>query len=66
MVIMGKEEQYAKDIGNQLSGKIICPRCRVDNWTDEEQQTLSTYGDFEDCLFCPHCEMDLELTVKNL
>ena len=58
--------EFALDIGKQLHGKVICPRCRVDSWPDEEQQTLSTYGDFEDTLFCPHCELDLHLRITNL
>jgi rubredoxin len=59
-------EQYAVDIGKQIDNKIVCPRCRVDTRKDEDQQTLSTYGDFEDELFCPHCELDVELKVSNL
>ena len=64
--VNSKEQEYAKDIGKQLNGKIICPRCRMDGWPDSEQQTLSTYGDFEDILFCPHCELDLNLEIRNL
>lgn len=61
-----KAKNYAIEIGKQLNSKIICPRCRMDGWADDEQQTLSTYGDFEDMLFCPHCELDLNLEVRNL
>jgi hypothetical protein len=52
-------EGLAKNIGEQMSGKILCPRECV------EGQMLSTYGDEEDCLFCPHCELDVEIVVKN-
>jgi hypothetical protein len=56
---MNKEEtRLAKNIGEQMSGKILCPRECVDG------QTLSTFGDFEDTLFCPHCEMEVQITVK--
>lgn len=53
-----KELQLARDIGEQMSDKILCPRACV------EGQALSTYGDMEDRLFCPHCEMDVEIVVK--
>lgn len=66
LLVVTTEEAYAFDIGKQLSGKIICPRCRNEAWKDEDQQTLSTYGDFENTLFCPHCELDLHLRVSNL
>jgi hypothetical protein len=53
-----EELKLAKNVGEQMSGKILCPRECV------EGQTLSTFGDFEDQLFCPHCEMEVHLTVK--
>lgn len=51
------ELALAKAIGEQMSGKILCPRRCV------EGQELSTFGDFEDQLFCPHCEMEVQITV---
>lgn len=52
-----EELALAKNIGEQMDGKILCPReCIVG-------QMLSTVGDFEDQLFCPHCEMDVEIVV---
>ena len=53
-----EELRLAKNIGEQMSGKILCPRECV------EGQELSVFGDFEDSLFCPHCEMEVTLTVK--
>lgn len=53
-----EELRLAKRIGEQMSGKILCPRECV------EGQELSTFGDFEDQLFCPHCEMEIEIVVK--
>lgn len=53
-----EELALAKNIGTQMSGKILCPRECV------EGQELSAYGDFEDQLFCPHCEMYVEIVVK--
>lgn len=60
MSMTDMELKLAKDIGSQMSGKILCPRkcCGTD-----DPQELSTYGDFEDKLFCPHCEMDVQITV---
>lgn len=61
-----EELKLAKNIGEQMSGKILCPRkC---NWLcgEDLKQELSTYGDMEDTLFCPHCELDVEIVVKNL
>jgi len=52
------ELQLAKNIGTQMSDKILCPRECVDG------QALSTFGDFEDGLFCPHCELEVSITVK--
>lgn len=58
-----KELQFAKHIGEQMSGKILCPGdCNLPN--DLIKQELSTYGDDENRLFCPHCEMDIQITVK--
>lgn len=53
------ELALAKKIGEQMDGKILCPRECV------EGQTLSVFGDFEDTLFCPHCEMEVTLVVKE-
>jgi len=51
-------EQLAKNIGEQMNAVILCPRACV------EGQRLSTFGDFEDQLFCPHCELEVTITVK--
>ena len=53
------EEVLAKNIGEQMNGKILCP-CEC-----VEGQRLSTYGDYEDRLFCPHCELDIQITVDR-
>lgn len=56
------ELTLAKDIGEQMSHKILCPRkcCGED-----DPQELSTYGDRENRLFCPHCEIDIHIIVKD-
>lgn len=56
----GEELQLAKNIGEQMTGKILCPRECV------EGQTLSTFGDSEGSLFCPHCEMEVDIVVKYI
>lgn len=53
-----EELRLAKNIGEQMSGKILCPRQCV------EGQELSTFGDFENQLFCPHCEMEVDIVVR--
>jgi hypothetical protein len=55
---VGEELRLAKQIGEQMSDKILCPRECVDG------QTLSVFGDWEDSLFCPHCEMEVDIVVK--
>lgn len=53
----GEELALAKDIGNQMDSKILCPRRCV------EGQYLCTYGDDPQELFCPHCELDVRIEV---
>ena len=57
-LLMDKED-IAKKIGELINGKITCPFSESCQQLD---QKLSTYGDFENELFCPHCEG--ELTIK--
>lgn len=57
-----------KAIGAQIARKeILCPVCAEDDKLVVPEcvleQTLSVYGDREYILFCPHCELTLELTV---
>ena len=49
--------ELAKNIGEQMSHVILCPRKCI------EGQELSTFGDNEDRLFCPHCEIEVQLTI---
>jgi hypothetical protein len=58
MMMTDEKLRLAKQIGEQMSGKILCPRECVDG------QTLSVFGDWEDSLFCPHCEMEVDIVVK--
>lgn len=61
-----EELKLAKNIGEQMSGKILCPRQCNRIYDSSTWQALSTVGDMEDTLFCPHCELDVEIVVKNL
>ena len=53
-----RETDLAKHIGTQMNNKILCPQCHI------LEQELSTFGDNEDRLFCPHCEMEVQITVR--
>jgi len=45
-------------VGSQVAlGRVLtCPTCG-------EDQNLSSFGDQEELLFCPHCEMEIGLTM---
>ncbi len=57
-VMSDQEVRWAKEVGKQMDGKILCPRKCI------EGQELSVFGDFEEELFCPHCEVVIQITVK--
>lgn len=52
-----KDLLLAKHIGRQMDGQILCPAGCIYG------QHLSTYGDFEDTLFCPHCDIDVKIEI---
>jgi rubredoxin len=54
-----EEIKLAKNFGEQISGKIYCPNCS----TEKDKQLIYVFGDCEDSLFCPHCELTINLTV---
>ena len=59
-------KKIAIRIGKQeLDGKIICPCCYDDGGVAKGQK-MYCYGDYEDELFCPHCEMVLKIEVLSL
>lgn len=58
--ITQEEENWAKNVGTQMNGVILCPRQCT------QGQTLSTYGDDEANLFCPHCDLQVEVIVQDL
>ena len=55
-----KDLELLKNIGSQISGKVICPDCLEVEKLDQE---LFTIGDHENLLFCPHCDLGLELKL---
>jgi hypothetical protein len=52
--------ELLKNVGKQLSGKANCPDCKKEGKFD---QPLYTIGDAEDNLFCPHCDLGIELNL---
>ncbi len=66
---MSKSElSYAKNLGKQVAkgGALYCPLCKGELAIsyNKNDQDLSSYGDNEDILFCPHCETDISLVVS--
>ena len=56
-----KEIRMSKNLGMSIAAmaNIPCPRCAEDEPMLE--QNLAAFGDFENRLFCPHCEMEVSL-----
>lgn len=61
------ELNYAKNLGKQVAkgGKLFCPLCKEKLTTEfsKDDQSLSSFGDFEDTLFCPHCDTTISIIV---
>lgn len=55
-----EEIAIAKKIGNSISGKFNCPTCSL----PDHPQPIYVLGDFENELYCPHCDMTIELVIK--
>ncbi|KKM90451.1 hypothetical protein LCGC14_1238540 [marine sediment metagenome] len=56
-------EEIAKALGGNVGlGKpLLCPICSPDSMNEE--QPMSSVGDFENELFCPHCDLYAEIVV---
>jgi len=55
-----KPHKYEKMVTEQFYEKgILCPQCKEDN----TEQELSSTGDFEHIIFCPHCDLGFELKL---
>ena len=61
-----KDIEILRAIGKQVaSGNILfCPLCYDKGLEKEEQQDLSSEGDKEELLFCPHCDLTIRLTME--
>lgn len=61
------ELEIAKAIGRNVGlGKpLICPECSDEGAVEGEGvQLMSSIGDYENLLFCPHCDLRVDLVVK--
>lgn len=56
-----EEIRIAKHIGEQISGKFYCPECSI---PPDRLQKIYVFGDSENELYCPHCDLTVELVVK--
>lgn len=56
-----EELNLAKTIGKIVNDKMKCPKC---NTEQNYIQVLCATGDFENYLFCPHCEFEFEIVVN--
>lgn len=56
---MDEKTAMARRITAQMNNMILCPICR-DN---KQEQELCTEGDFEEYLFCPHCDLTIKVEV---
>jgi len=59
------ELEIAKALGKQVSdGKpLTCPNCGQWEPSQPDIQPLMSIGDFENTLFCPHCDLTVDLRV---
>ena len=61
------ELNYAKNLGKQVAkGNILfCPLCKEKLTTEflQHDQDLLSVGDYENELFCPHCDTYIDLIV---
>jgi len=50
---------FTKVLGKSISDKgVPCPRCNND-------QNMYCMGDYESVLFCPHCDLEVELCLTS-
>lgn len=53
----------ARSIARQMNNNptILCPRCK----SFGQDQPLSMEGDFPQVLFCPHCNLEVSISVDG-
>jgi len=57
-----EDARLARLIGKQIDAAgILCPNRQERSHTD---QPLATEGDWEEHLFCPHCDLAVVITVR--
>ncbi len=61
------EIELLKEIGRRVgTGKpLICPLCTEIMYDGDSEQELCSVGDYENVLFCPHCDLHLELKLVD-
>lgn len=59
------DEEITIALGKNVgSGKpLLCPVCSSESIDGE--QPMSSFGNMENILFCPHCDLNIELKVIN-
>ena len=63
MLEKNRPHEYEKFVTSQFYGKgILCPRCKE----NKNEQPLHSVGDYENLIFCPHCDLKFELTLGEL
>ncbi len=57
------ELKMARDLGKTISMmEVPCPRCAIDEPMLE--QDMCSFGDYEEVLFCPHCELEVYMILN--
>lgn len=58
-----KDIDIAKDLGRMvgMGMPLVCPVCVKDK---QPNQLISSFGDSAERLFCPHCEMELDIVIR--
>lgn len=59
-----EEIKIARAITAQM-GKVLCPVCSdLEDESSPLKQELAAYGNFEETMFCPHCDLDVNIIVR--
>ena len=61
-----KRLEVVRHMGKQIAAHetVTCPLCSID-MPDEDGQPMMATGDYEEVLFCPHCDLAVELTFSD-
>ena len=59
------ELEVAQALGEQVhrGEPLTCPNCSQYSGPRDEKQLMSSVGDMREVLFCPHCDLTVELVV---